>query len=108
VQRKMGKRKITNEGNLERMVIPSSNDVLGVAVKMLGAERIMVKCQDGKERLCRVHLGIFRKKPEATYSGVTVKTSQIGLETTIISQCKQRGKKNNLKMFRMRKYFQNK
>jgi translation initiation factor 1A len=50
---KMGKRKITNEGNLEKMLLPSGNDVLGMAVRMLGAERIMVKCQDGKERLCR-------------------------------------------------------
>lgn len=36
------------------MVYPSKGDVLGVAVKMLGFDRIMVKCQDGKERLCRV------------------------------------------------------
>jgi translation initiation factor IF-1 len=50
----MGKRKITNEGNLENMVLPAASDVLGMAVKMLGADRIMVKCQDGKERLCRV------------------------------------------------------
>ena len=46
--RKMGKRKITNEGNLDSMILPSSNDVLGMAVKMLGAERITVKCQDAK------------------------------------------------------------
>jgi translation initiation factor 1A len=57
----MGKRKITNEGNLESMVLPSSNDVIGIAVKMLGAERIMVKCQDGKERLCRVR-GKMKKR----------------------------------------------
>ena len=57
----MGKRKITNEGNLESMVLPSSNDVLGMAVKMLGAERIMVKCQDGKERLCRVRGKLKRR-----------------------------------------------
>jgi len=44
----MGKRKITNEGNLENMVLPVANDVLGMAVKMLGADRILVKCQDGK------------------------------------------------------------
>ena len=59
--KKMGKRKITNEGNLESMVLPSSNDVLGIAVKMLGAERIMVKCQDGKERLCRVRGKLKRR-----------------------------------------------
>ena len=43
-----------NEGSLEHMVLPASGDVLGMAVKMLGADRIMVKCQDGKERLCRI------------------------------------------------------
>ena len=48
----MGKRKITNEGHLDSMVLPSPNDVLGVAVKIFGAERITVKCQDGKENTC--------------------------------------------------------
>ena len=57
----MGKRKITNEGNLESMVLPSANDVLGMAVKMLGGERMMVKCQDGKERLCRVRGKLKRR-----------------------------------------------
>lgn len=57
----MGKRKITNEGNLENMVLPAASDVLGVAVKMLGADRIMVKCQDGKERLCRVRGKLKRR-----------------------------------------------
>jgi translation initiation factor 1A len=51
---KMGKKKITHEGRVDQMVLPSKNDVLGIAVKMLGGERIMVKCQDGKERLCRI------------------------------------------------------
>ena len=50
----MGKRIVKNEGNLENMVLPTANDVLGTAAKMLGAERILVKCQDGKERVCRV------------------------------------------------------
>jgi translation initiation factor 1A len=57
----MGKRKITNEGNLDSMVLPSANDVLGMATKMLGAERITVKCQDGKERLCRVRGKLKRR-----------------------------------------------
>jgi translation initiation factor 1A len=58
---KMGKRKITNEGNLDSMVLPTANDVLGVAVKMLGAERITVRCQDGKERMCRVRGKLKRR-----------------------------------------------
>jgi translation initiation factor 1A len=58
---KMGKRKITNEGKQDQMVLPSKNDVLGIAVKMLGADRIMVKCQDGKERLCRIRGKLKRR-----------------------------------------------
>src|SRR5512133_3299517 len=57
----MGKRKITNEGSQDSMVLPSSNDVLGVAIKMLGADRIMVKCQDGQERLCRIRGKLKRR-----------------------------------------------
>jgi len=34
--------------------MPAPSDVLGVAVKLLGFDRIMVKCQDGHERLCRI------------------------------------------------------
>ena len=43
------------------MLLPSENDVLGTAVKMLGAERISVKCQDGKERLCRIRGKLKRR-----------------------------------------------
>jgi translation initiation factor 1A len=57
----VGKRKITNESSLDSMVLPSSNDVLGVAVKMMGADRILVKCQDGKERLCRIRGKLKRR-----------------------------------------------
>jgi translation initiation factor 1A len=57
----MGKRKVTNEGNLDQLILPSKNDVLGVAVKMLGADRILVKCQDGKERLCRIRGKLKRR-----------------------------------------------
>jgi translation initiation factor 1A len=52
--RQLGRRKIVNEDDMGRIPIPSANDVLGVAVKLLGFDRIMVKCQDGHERLCRV------------------------------------------------------
>lgn len=43
-----------SEGELSEMVLPSANDVLGVAVKLLGFDRVLVKCQDGHERLCRI------------------------------------------------------
>jgi translation initiation factor 1A len=57
----LGKRKVKNEGNLEKMVLPATSDVLGIAVKILGAERILVKCQDGKERVCRVRGKLKRR-----------------------------------------------
>ncbi len=50
----MGKKKVLSEGELSNMVYPSPNDVLGIATKLLGYDRIMVKCQDGHERLCRI------------------------------------------------------
>ncbi len=50
----MGKKKVLSEGELSEMVLPVANDVLGVAIKLLGFDRILVKCQDGHERLCRI------------------------------------------------------
>ena len=50
----MGKKKVKSEEELKNMMLPVANDVLGIAEKMLGGDRVMVKCQDGKERLCRI------------------------------------------------------
>jgi len=50
----LGKKKVITEEELSEMVLPSTNDVLGVAVKLLGFDRVLVKCQDGNERLCRI------------------------------------------------------
>ena len=50
----MGKKKVLSEDELSEMVLPVANDVLGVAVKLLGFDRVLVKCQDGHERLCRI------------------------------------------------------
>jgi len=58
---KLGKRKVINEGELENITVPTANDVLGIAVRMLGFDRILVKCQDGKERLCRVRGKLKRR-----------------------------------------------
>jgi translation initiation factor 1A len=50
----LGKKKVLTEEALSEMVLPSPNDVLGVATKLLGYDRVLVKCQDGHERLCRI------------------------------------------------------
>jgi len=50
----LGKRKVVSEEEIHDMVLPVANDVLCIAVKLLGFDRVMVKCQDGHERLCRI------------------------------------------------------
>lgn len=50
----MGKKKVLSEQELNKVVLPSANDIFGVAVKLLGYDRVLVKCQDGHERLCRI------------------------------------------------------
>jgi len=50
----LGKRKVKSEEELKNMMLPVANDVLGIAEKLLGFDRILVKCQDGHERLCRI------------------------------------------------------
>jgi translation initiation factor 1A len=50
----LGKKKVLTEEELSEMILPSPNDILGVAVKLLGYDRVLVRCQDGRERLCRI------------------------------------------------------
>jgi translation initiation factor 1A len=50
----LGKKKVLSEEVIKEMVLPTANDVLGVAVRLLGYDRVLVKCQDGNERLCRI------------------------------------------------------
>ena len=50
----MGKKKVLSEEALRKVVMPAPGDVLSVAVRLLGFDRILVKCQDGHERLCRI------------------------------------------------------
>ena len=57
----MGKKKVKSEEELKNIVLPATNDVLGIAVKMLGFDRILVKCQDGHERLCRIRGKLKRR-----------------------------------------------
>lgn len=50
----MGKRKVISEEETKDMVLPVANDVLGIATRLSGFDRVLVKCQDGHERLCRI------------------------------------------------------
>jgi translation initiation factor 1A len=50
----LGKKKVLSEGSIGELVYPGQGEVLGVVIKLLGFDRILVKCQDGAERLCRI------------------------------------------------------
>lgn len=50
----MGKKKVLSEKELRSVVLPSENDVLCIAQKMLGYDRVLAKCQDGHTRVCRI------------------------------------------------------
>ncbi|UCF58606.1 MAG: translation initiation factor 1A [Candidatus Bathyarchaeota archaeon] len=50
----MGKRKVISEKEIQDIVLPVANDALSIATRLLGFGRVLVKCQDGHERLCRI------------------------------------------------------
>jgi len=50
----LGKKKDINEEEIKDMVIPVANDVLGVATRLLDFDRVLMKCRDNHERLCRI------------------------------------------------------
>lgn len=46
--------------NTDVSPLPNEDQVFGLAVNMLGANRVTVQCMDGKERMCRIP-GSMRK-----------------------------------------------
>ncbi len=50
----MGKRKVITEKEIKRLVLPGLGEVLGIVVRLLGYDRILVKCTDGHTRTCRI------------------------------------------------------
>lgn len=50
----MGKKKVLSEGELREMVMPGEGQMLGIVTQMLGYDRLMVKCPDGHDRVCRI------------------------------------------------------
>lgn len=50
----MGKKKVLSEGQLREMVTPGEGQMFGSVMQMLGYDRLMVKCADGHERVCRI------------------------------------------------------
>jgi len=50
----LGKKKVVSEQNISELRLPGQGEVFGYAEKLLGYDRVMVKCLDGFSRLCRI------------------------------------------------------
>ena len=50
----LGKRKILSESEIKPRLPNAEFEVLGIAEKLLGYDRILVRCMDGPTRLCRI------------------------------------------------------
>ena len=57
----LGKRKIVSEVGIDETKVPQEFEVLGISEKLLGYDRILVRCQDGATRLCRIRGKMKRK-----------------------------------------------
>ena len=42
------------EEEIGKVRIPKEGEVVGVVISMMGGSRVLVECNDGKERLCRI------------------------------------------------------
>jgi len=52
--RQTGKKKVITEEELKEEVLPGEEELLGIVVRLLGYDRVLVKCADGNTRLCRI------------------------------------------------------
>jgi len=67
----LGKKKIISEEEIKDMVLPVANDMLGIATRLLGFDRVLMKCQDGHERLCRIR-GKMKRRVWIRIGGVVL------------------------------------
>lgn len=67
----MGKKKIISEEEIKDMVLPVANDMLDIATRLLGFDRVLMKCQDGHERLCRLR-GKMKRRVWIRIGGVVL------------------------------------
>lgn len=54
-------KKLTPGEEIERLRMPSTDEVLGVVEQMFGFDRLRVRCTDGHVRVCRIR-GKIRKR----------------------------------------------
>jgi translation initiation factor 1A len=79
----MNKHPIQPEEEIARIRTPRPPEILGVVEMMLGGDKLRVKCDDGKTRICRIP-GKLRKK-------VWIRTADLVLIEPWNAQSDERG-----------------
>jgi translation initiation factor 1A len=57
----LGKRKVLNEAALKELVMPHEGEMFGRVIKLVGGDNVIVKCNDGIVRTCRIRGKIKRR-----------------------------------------------
>jgi translation initiation factor 1A len=52
---------VISEEEIKTLVLPGPGEVLGIVEKLLGYDRLLVRCVDGHTRLCRIRGKMKRK-----------------------------------------------
>jgi len=52
---------VISEEELHELVLPAEGEVLGIVMQMMGYDRLLVKCMDNHDRLCRIRGKMKRK-----------------------------------------------
>jgi translation initiation factor 1A len=98
----LGRRTVKSEEELKNMMLPVANDVMGIVTKMLGNDRVMVKCQDGHKRLCRIR-GKMRRRT-CTSRGDIVLISPCDFQSDTRGDVIWRYKRNQVEWLRSKGY----
>jgi len=82
--------------------LPSKYDIIGVIVKAMGNDRMLVKCQDGNERLCRIR-GRMKRRVWIR-EGDIVLVSPWDFQSDIRGDIIWKYHKSQIKMLKKRRY----
>jgi len=80
----LGKKKIISEEEIKDMVLPVANDELGTATRLLGFDRVLMKCQDGHERLCRIR-GKMKRRVWIRIGGIVLVSPGVSNLTNVVT-----------------------
>ena len=87
---------------LDTFPLPSKYDIIGVIVRNLGNDRMLVKCQDGNERLCRIR-GRMKRRVWIR-EGDIVLVSPWDFQSDIRGDIIWKYHKSQIKMLKKRRY----